>query len=154
MKYSKKRVPVIEVPKDGRLIALERGVTAEPVLHLHHRVDCFGYIFRAPGLPVWGMISDSRMLPEFAERYKECEFLSINATFPNIKKRLDHISVEEASALLESLHPKLAVLTHLGAMLTSEEGSHCLTGLDTEKTTVTAANDGMTVDLSKIEICE
>lgn len=152
LKYSQKRVPRIVSPADGQPVGLGRGVTAEPVAHVHHGVECFGYIFRREGLNDWGIISDSRLMPYFAERYQSCRFLSLNATFPNAKSRLDHMSIEEARQLLTELHPRIAVLTHLGAMLTSPEGEHFLTGLDTKETHIVAAEDGMVVDLDSLAI--
>ena len=152
LKYSQKRVPRIVSPEDGERIDLGRGVTAEPVAHVHHGVDCFGYIFRRDGLSEWGLISDSRLIHWFAQRYADCRVLSLNVTFPNVKSRLDHMSIEEARQLLMELHPQSAVLTHLGAMLTSFEGAHFLSGLDTGGARVVAATDGMVVDLDSREI--
>ncbi|WP_352401436.1 MBL fold metallo-hydrolase [Synergistes jonesii] len=152
MKYSQRRAERIHIPRDGSVIDIGNGLAAEAVEHLHHGVECYGYIFRAPGVPEWGMISDSRMLPSFAQRYKNCEFISMNVTFPDRKKHLDHISIEEAKELLSQLNVKNAVFTHLGAMMTSPEGRHFLEDLDTERTDVTAARDGMVVDLETHEI--
>ncbi|MDO5115894.1 MAG: MBL fold metallo-hydrolase [Synergistaceae bacterium] len=152
MKYSRKKASRVEIPRDGELIALGNGVTAEPVTHLHHGVDCFGYIFRKEGLAEWGIIGDTRMMEHFSRRYANCDLISINTTFPNRKLRLDHTSVEEVRELLQELHPKTTILTHLGAMLTSEEGAPFLIDLDTERTHVVAATDGMVVDLDDMSI--
>ena len=100
LKYSQKRIPKIKIPEEGGKIELGNGVVIEPVIHLHHGVDCFGYIFRKEGLREWGIISDSRMMPYFRSRYSACAFISINATFPDRKPRLDHISIAEARELL------------------------------------------------------
>lgn len=152
LKYSQKRIPKIKIPEEGGKIELGKDVVAEPVIHLHHGVDCFGYIFRKEGLREWGIISDSRMMPYFRSRYSACDFLSINATFPDRKPRLDHISIAEARDLLTKIHPKLAVLTHLGAMLTSGDGAHFLENLDLPETRLVAATDGMTIDLDTLNI--
>ena len=141
-------------PEEGGKIELGNGVVVEPVIHLHHGVDCFGYIFRKEGLREWGIISDSRMMPYFRSRYSACAFISINATFPDRKPRLDHISIAEARELLSKIHPKLAVLTHLGAMLTSGDGAHFLENLDLPETKLLAATDGMTIDLDTLKVYE
>ena len=154
LKYSQKRIPKIKIPEEGGKIDLGSGVVVEPVIHLHHGVDCFGYIFRKEGLREWGIISDSRMMPYFRSRYSACAFISINATFPDRKPRLDHISIAEARELLSKIHPKLAVLTHLGAMLTSGEGAHFLENLDLPETKLLAATDGMTIDLDTLKVYE
>lgn len=152
LKYSQKRIPKIKIPEEGGKIELGDGVMVEPVIHLHHGVDCFGYIFRKEGLREWGIISDSRMMPYFRSRYSACAFISINATFPDRKPRLDHISIAEARELLSKIHPKLAVLTHLGAMLTSGDGAHFLENLDLPETKLRAATDGMVVDLDSLTL--
>ena len=101
-----------------------------------------------------GIISDSRMMPYFRQRYSGCGFLTVNSTFPDKKPRLDHISIAEVRELLSKIHPKLAVLTHLGAMLTSDEGAHFLENLDMPETKLIAATDGMTVDLDTLKVYE
>lgn len=154
MKYSLKRIARVEVPEDGKIIDLGKGVTAEAVAHRHHGVKCFGYIFRLAGHSDWGLISDTRLLPTFANRYAGCRFISVNTTFPHPHNRLEHMSVDEALDLIEELRPESAVLTHLGAMLTSRDGLHSLENLDTEHSRVTAATDGMVVDLDTLEMYE
>ena len=152
LKYSQKRIPKIKIPEEGGKIELGNGVIVEPVIHLHHGVDCFGYIFRKEGLREWGIISDSRMMPYFRQRYSNCGFLSINATFPDKKPKLDHISIAEARELLSKIHPKLAVLTHLGAMLTSDGAAECFNDIDTPETKIVLATDGMVVDLDSFAV--
>lgn len=154
LKYSQKRIPKIKIPEEGGKIELSNGVAVEPVIHLHHGVDCFGYIFRKEGLREWGIISDSRMMPYFRQRYSGCGFLTVNSTFPDKKPRLDHISIAEVRELLSKIHPKLAVMTHLGAMLTSDEGAHFLENLDMPETKLIAATDGMTIDLDTLKVYE
>lgn len=151
MKYFQKKSARVEIPYDGRVIEIAEGLTAEAVSHRHHGTECYGYIFRKPGLPEWGIISDSRVLPSFVERYRNCEFLSINVTFPDRKNHLEHISIAEAKELLLKLNARYAVFTHLGSAMTSPEGKHFLTGLDTGNTVVTPAEDGMIVDLATYE---
>ncbi|MEG1912185.1 MAG: MBL fold metallo-hydrolase [Cloacibacillus sp.] len=152
LKYSQAKAHSTATAEDGMRIELGRGVTAEPVAHFHHGVDCFGYVFRGPGLPEWGLISDTKLLPSFSKRYEECSYLSINVTFPNRKLRLDHMSIEELRGLLTTLHPKTATLSHLGAMMTSPEGEKYLRDLDTPQTKVVPGEDGMIVDLDSLAI--
>lgn len=153
LKYAQSKVKRLLTAKDGENLLLGGNVTAEPVYHEHHKVECFGYIMRCPGLPEWGVISDTRYLPHLAERYKNCAYISINVTFPNRKPRLDHMSVEELKELLTDLHPKLATLSHLGAMMTtSEEGAAYLQGLDTKYTKTVPGEDGMVIDLENLNV--
>ena len=152
MRYFQERAARVERPYNGRIIEISPNLTIEAVLHLHGEAECYGYIFRTPGLPEWGVISDSRMLSSFPERYGNCRFISINTTFPDMKKNFDHISVAEAKELLTHLNAKHAVFTHLCSMLTSPEGKHFLEDLSTESTRVIPAEDGMIVDLATYEV--
>ncbi len=91
-------------------------------------------------------------MPYFRQRYDSCAFISINATIPDKKPRLDHISIAEARDLLAKIHPKAAALTHLGAMLTSGDDSGALENLDTPETKIIPATDGMVVDLNSLKV--
>lgn len=150
LKYMARKVGRVCVCADGERIPLEEGVTAEPVAHIHHGVDCFGMIFRKPGLPTWGILSDTRPLDHFYERYKECGYLSLNVTFPNKKKHLDHMSAEDAAELLGKLRPKLATLTHLGMVMLENNPDAIAKSIGTDNTRVLAARDGMVVDLDSL----
>ncbi|MDO4988476.1 MAG: MBL fold metallo-hydrolase [Synergistes sp.] len=153
IKFSQRRVPRIIMPEDGKIFQIG-DVRIEPVTHVHHGVECFGYIFRCKGLNEWGMISDSKMLPEFSVRYAKCAFMSVNVTFADMRKHLDHISVGEAKEMFAKLHPDTAVLTHLGAMLTAPDGKQYLQDLSTDKSRVIPASDGMVVDLDTNDVYE
>lgn len=150
LKYMARKVGRICVCKDGDKITLENGVTAEPVAHIHHGVDCFGMIFRKPGLPAWGLLSDTRPMRYFPERYRECAYLSINVTFPDKKKHLDHMSADDAGELLDKLHPKLATLTHLGMAMLENDPDPIAKRVEKKETRVLAARDGMVIDLDTL----
>ncbi len=42
LKYAQKRILTTEIPEEGGSIELGGGVRVEPVIHLHHGVDCLG----------------------------------------------------------------------------------------------------------------
>jgi len=151
-KYIAQKVGSVIIAEDGKKIDVGNGISAEPVLHIHHGVDCYGYIFRKKGLKTWGVISDTRPLDYFAERYKECSFISMNVTFLNKKPRLDHMSVEDAGELLLKLHPELAVTTHMGAMMIEAGPEKYAKMMSTKKTKVIAGQDGMIIDLDSLKV--
>lgn len=151
-KYIVPKVGSVIIAEDGKKIDVGNGISAEPVLHIHHGVDCYGYIFRKKGLRTWGVISDTRPLDYFTERYKECSFISMNVTFLNKKPRLDHMSVEDAGELLLKLHPELAVTTHMGAMMIEAGPEKYAKMMSTEKTEVIAGQDGMIIDLDSLKV--
>lgn len=151
-KYIAQKVGAVIIAEDGKKIDLGYGISAEPVLHIHHGVDCYGYIFRKEGLTTWGVISDTRPLDHFAERYRECSFISLNVTFPNKKPRLDHMSAEDAKELLLKLHPKLTVITHMGIMMIETDPEKYAKMMSTEKTKAIAGQDGMIIDLDSLKV--
>lgn len=152
LKYMARKVGRVCVCSDGERILLENGVTVEPVAHIHHGVDCFGYIFRKPGLPAWGVLSDTRPLDSFADRYGECKYMSVNTTFPDKKKQLDHMSVEDTGELIDKLSTKLVTLTHLGMMIISENPDAIAGRIAKKETRVIAGRDGMIVNLDNLQV--
>jgi len=151
LKYIVQKVGGVVIAEDGKRIGLGMGVSAEPVIHIHHGVDCFGYIFRKKGLRTWGVISDTRPLDHLAERYSECSLVTLNVTFPNKKPRLDHMSAEDAGELLQKLHPEVALITHMGVIMIEAGPEKYAKMISTEKTKVIAGRDGMVIDLDTLK---
>lgn len=151
-RYISKMIRCYTTIKDGKSISIGRRVNVEPVLHLHHGVDCFGFIFRSPGLPTWGIISDTFPLPHLPDRYSECEMISVNTTMPLPRDKLQHFSVSDVESLLGRIKPKLLVLTHLGHGILNSGAEAIAQKLCTSQTRVIAAADGMTIDLKKLSI--
>lgn len=151
LKYIVQKVGGVVIAEDGKRIGLGMGVSAEPVIHIHHGVDCFGYIFRKKGLRTWGVISDTRPLDHLAERYSECSLVTLNVTFPNKKPRLDHMSAEDAGELLQKLHPEVALITHMGVIMIEAGPEKYAKMISTEETRVIAGRDGMVIDLDTLK---
>ena len=151
LRYIAQKVGGVMIADDGKRVDLGMGVTAEPVFHIHHGVNCFGYIFRKEGLRTWGVISDTRPLDHLAERYSECSLVTLNVTFPNKKPRLDHMSAEDAGELLQKLHPEKAVITHMGVIMIEAGPEKYAKMISTEKTKVIAGRDGMVIDLDTLK---
>ena len=96
--------------------------------------------------------SPQNTLDTFAERYSECDYISINATFPDKKPRLEHMSMADVGELLESLHPKLVTIAHMGVILI-ELGPEKYAGqISTAQTKVIAGKDGMVVDIENLNV--
>jgi ribonuclease BN (tRNA processing enzyme) len=149
LKFAEKKIKHLHRHEDGRRTALLGGVTVESVRHEHHGVQCYGVVFRKEGLPTWGLLSDTAALPSFPERYSECEILVMNVTMPFPRARLDHLSLPDAVSLLQAVHPKLAVVTHMSGMLLDYGPERIAETLSTDRTKAVAADDGMTVDLER-----
>ena len=152
LKYMARKVGRVCICADGEEITLDCGVKVEPVAHVHHGVDCFGWVFRKTGLPTWGVISDTRPLDYLAERYRDCVYLSINTTFPDKKKRLDHMAIEDAGELLDRLRPKLVTLTHLGMMILQTDPDALARRIEKKESRVLAGRDGMVINLDTLQV--
>lgn len=151
-RYIAKKAERVVTFADGSVTKFECGVSVEAVALIHHRVECFGLIFRCDDLPAWGMISDTKPLDYLAKRFAGCTYISINTTFPDKKPHLDHMSVSDVGELLQKLHPKLATLTHMGTMLIENNPEAYATAISTRQTKVMAGRDGMVIDLDMLKV--
>ena len=149
MRYLTGRIDRIAVHEDRAPVSPVRGVTIESVRHSHHGVQCFGLIIRRAGLPAWGLISDTAPMPDFAEAYSDCETLVINATLKFPRARLDHMTITDIQSLLGILHPKIAVITHMGGEMLDLGDEYLSRRLSTKYTRVVPAHDGMIIDLER-----
>lgn len=147
-KYTRSRVEKIKFHKDGKRRRLGEIATVESVEHRHHGVDCFGVIFRCPGLPTWGLISDTMPLPSLAERYAECEMIVINTSLVEPRPPIDHMAMPDVAELLTKIRPRLVVLSHMGRMMLDLSPEEITRRLSTEHTRVVPAEDGMSVALT------
>ncbi len=151
LQYVRRKIAQIWLHMDGQKTSLSRDVCVESVMHTHHGVECYGLVFRSRGLPSWGVISDTAALPHFPARYRDCELVVINCTLPLPWTRLDHISVSDVESLLQVLSPKLVILTHMGRHILDIGPRNIARSLSTKRTTVIAAEDGMIIDLAKMQ---
>jgi ribonuclease BN (tRNA processing enzyme) len=149
LRFAEKKIKRIFRHEDGERAELGGGVTVESVRHEHHGVQCYGLIFRGAGLPTWGLLSDTAALTHFPDRYRECEILVMNVTMLFPRARLDHLSLPDAASLLQVLRPKLAIVTHMSNMLLDYGPQKIEQTLTTNQTKVTAASDGLVVDLCR-----
>ncbi len=147
LKYAQKKIKHLKLHKDGKRRTLHPGTTVESVLHAHRGVECYGLVFRSDGLPTWGIISDTTALPSFPERYRECELLIVNVALPLPWGRVDHMSLPDLSSLLQKLHPKLVVMTHMGGFLLDMGPDLAASKLATKESKVVPARDGMIISI-------
>ena len=156
--FAEKKIKRVHRHEDGKKTELPGGVTVESVPHRHHGVQCFGLVFRKEGLPTWGLVSDTSALPDFPSRYGDCEILVMNVTMLLPRARLDHLSLPDAASLLGVIHPKLALVTHMGGMLLDFGPGNIEKLLSSDRTKTVAASDGLVVDLerplAKIKACK
>lgn len=151
-RYVSKMIRCYTTIEDGRRVPIGKRVCVEPVLHLHHGVDCFGFIFRSPGLPTWGIISDTFPLLHLPGRYCDCDVISVNTTVPLPRDRLQHFSIADVESLLARIAPRLLILTHLGRGILNLGAENVAQKLCTRDTRAVAATDGMIVDLKNLSL--
>ena len=147
LRYLAGRIGKITTHENGSFVFPAGSVSIESVRHSHHGVQCFGFIFRHSQLPAMGLISDTAPMPDFTERYADCETLVINATLKIPKARLDHMTITDIQSLLGLLHPKIAVITHMGKEMLDLGDEYLSRRLSTKYTRVIPARDGMIIDL-------
>jgi phosphoribosyl 1,2-cyclic phosphodiesterase len=147
MRYLTDKINKIAIHEDGVLVSPVGGVDIESVRHSHHRVQCFGLIFRRAGLPTWGLISDTAPLPGFTDIYADCKTLVINAAVKFPRAGLDHMTIADIQSLLAILHPKVAIITHMGGEMLDLGREYISRRLSTKYTQVIPAYDGMVIDL-------
>jgi hypothetical protein len=147
MKYLSSRIARHAIHEDGKFTSPVGGVTIESVGHAHHGVECYGLIFRANGLPSWGLISDTAPLPDFPVRYGACELLIVNTALTLPRAKLDHMSLPDVESLIERAAPAVAVITHMGADMLDRGEEYIAKRLSARATKVIAAVDGMILTL-------
>ena len=148
-RYLARKVEHLRTWSDGIRYPLGDQAEVEAVKLQHHGVQCFGLVFRAQGLPSWGVISDTRPLPLLVDRFQGCEILVLHLTLDRRRPELDHFSVPDARELLAHLSPRLLLLTHLGRGILNRGPEGVAEELGTLRSRVCAARDGMVVDLAE-----
>lgn len=152
LNYSAQKIKSVQIAEDKLITELSDGVTVEAVTHVHNKVDCCGYIFRKEGLRTWGIISDTKPLPIFKDRYKECDFISINATFLEKSSHSDHMSIDDVVELLKKVSPKLTAISHMGIRILKRGPKKLAKKLSTKNTKVVAGEDGMVINLDNLKV--
>jgi phosphoribosyl 1,2-cyclic phosphodiesterase len=138
---------------EGFLIMEEGGqyhignVELKTPLRHTHGVETYGVNFVFSGLTL-SYVSDSRFTERMAQVYRG-EILILNVV--RLKPSdLDHLCIQDAKAIIESVRPELAVLTHFGMTLLKAKPWVVADEMSRETgVKVIAARDGMTIDLGE-----
>ncbi len=80
--------------------------------HEHHGVETYGLIFENKNWKL-AYITDGRFQKEMLEAYKNAQAIIINTTFKK-PRELDHMSLEDAITILNTLKPQLGIIYHFG----------------------------------------
>ena len=97
-----------------------------------------------------GYIPDTEYFPDLAQAYRGVDFLIINVVRMTTDKRIRHLNIKEAANLIESIKPKMAILTHFGLQVLKASPDY-QAKLISERTgtRVIAAYDGLRVSFEE-----
>jgi len=118
--------------------------------HLHHGVETYGLVIEEDEIKI-GYITDGRWEEEIGKEFRKMNILIINTTFAK-PRDMDHLCVDDVSAILKEAKPAAAFITHFSMEMlgkTADEAAESLssaTGVN-----VIAAKDFMEVEIEKIK---
>lgn len=116
--------------------------------HRHSAETC-GVIFESSIGDV-AFVADTEYFPELVEWYSGASFLVMNVVRlqPHESGEVMHLCLEDASSLISTIKPKLAILTHFGMTMIKAKPWELAKKLSAETgVKVLAAADGMTAAL-------
>jgi phosphoribosyl 1,2-cyclic phosphate phosphodiesterase len=86
---------------------IDEDIEIEPIEVMHYKLPVLGF-----RIGKFAYITDAKTIKEDEkEKLKGLDLLIVNAL--RLKKHLSHFNLEEALNLIEELHPKKAILTHI-----------------------------------------
>ncbi len=149
LKYVRPFTGIIEI-KEGMKLSI-RDINILFPIRTMHPVETYGTIYEFNSSRI-GYIPDTEYFPGLAQAYKGVDFLIINVVRMTTDKKIRHLNINEASRLIESIKPKLAILTHFGLQVIKASPDH-QAKLISEKTgvRVIAAYDGLSLSFEEKE---
>jgi ribonuclease BN (tRNA processing enzyme) len=151
-KYLQPKMARLDTWNPARLSKLEGNRSICPVPLIHHGVECYGLVFKEKGLPLWGLVSDTRYSPEWIEPFRGCKLLVVNMTLARGRENLEHMAPEHVARVIETLNPNLTVLTHFGRGVLKQGPELIAENVAKGSSRVVAAKDGMMVDIDTLEV--
>jgi ribonuclease BN (tRNA processing enzyme) len=126
------------------------NVIVETPLQHRHEVETYGFILRTQKHLI-SYIADTRYFDEIVRHYTG-ELLIINVVRLNPDERFAHLSLPDAQSIIQSLKPKIAILTHFGMTMWRAHPWELANKLSQETgVRVIAARDGMRFDLAQLD---
>ncbi len=149
LKYVRPFTEIIEI-KEGLKLFI-RDVNILFPIRNRHSVETYGAIYEFSSGRL-GYIPDTEYFPELAQAYGGVDFLIVNVVRMTTDKSIRHLNINEASRLIDSIKPKMALLTHFGLQVLKASPDH-QAKLISERTgvRVIAAYDGMSVSFEEKE---
>ncbi len=150
-RHVRDRVDRVEIWGPEKDVVLPGDAELTPVPLEHHGVLCFGFVARSPGLPTWGVVSDTRPLPHLGKLLSSCDMIVAHTTLRHAVDTIDHLCLEDARTMAEVASPRLVILTHLGRGILQEDPRRLAEEMSSDRTRFIAAWDGMVLNLDTLE---
>jgi phosphoribosyl 1,2-cyclic phosphodiesterase len=148
--YAARFVPVHHVLEEHGGPYAVGDVAVGTSLRHHHAVETYGLHFRWNGLTV-SYLPCGRFFEEQIEDYRAAapDVLIVNVLFYRETLRADHLTFDDARALIAGIRPKVAVMTHFGTKMLERDPTELARTLEDELgLRVYAAHDGWMLDAS------
>lgn len=124
-------------------------LTIRAVVRLNHSVETYALVFSDADGTV-GLVADTRYFDGLAERVAGCDLLIVNVVlYDDAGRGILHLDVPAAQRLIAEARPARAIITHFGmTMLRNKPWEIAQAMTEATGVPITAASDGMLVDLS------
>jgi len=111
LQYVRPFTEITEI-KEGMKIDLRSIKLGFPIRNMHP-VETYGTIYEFSGRRL-GYIPDTEYFPGLAAAYKGVDYLIVNVVRMKTDKRIRHLNMDDAAAVISEIKPKMAILTHFG----------------------------------------
>jgi len=108
------------------------------------------------GLNIYGktenisLIADTKYMPELEKVYTG-DILILNVVLMESKPNILHLSLKDAEHIIQSLQPKLSILTHFGMSILNNNPRALAEAMSKRlNLPILAASDGMEINISEI----
>ncbi|MBC7288767.1 MAG: MBL fold metallo-hydrolase [Armatimonadetes bacterium] len=124
-------------------------LTIRAAAQLQHSVETYALVFSDAAVTV-GLVADTRYFDGLGDAVAGCDLLIVNVVlYDDAGRGILHMDVPSAERLIAEAKPRRAVITHFGmAMLEKKPWEIAEALAAAVGTQVTAAADGMLIDLS------
>ncbi len=112
--HFRNKVNHIQTLQEQHIYQLNTISIQTPIKH-HHGVETYGFKISAANQPTISLISDTEYFPELDFAYQNSDILILNVVLTKRPyKSIQHLDLTDAEHLIQTIQPKLAIITHFG----------------------------------------
>ncbi|MBD3263693.1 MAG: MBL fold metallo-hydrolase [Candidatus Omnitrophica bacterium] len=127
-----------------------KDVKFEAPLKNKHSVETYGLKFLLNGLVV-SLVSDTAYFPRITEAYKDSDILILNVVSYQKREGMEHLCLDEALQIIQSIRPPKTILTHFGMTMLKQKPHELEKKLQKElDLDIQCAYDGMSLPLGAL----